>query len=594
MIELSNPHTLGSLAAFRQAVGLLRQTSRAGNTDWYRQALDLDLQWHVVVLGTNRVHSVLLSVSENVWLPGPKLSFAGPVTAEALDAALDEILAQQPFRKGKSLGVILHVADEFATTEILSEFKSVSSLEQLREEVLHTPATVLGDPSLSPETTSTRVIPYAGAQRPPLASTVTLSRQHEVVAATLRALGEERNFPVMVQTVSAPLALLAVLPAFLPLTDGRPHFVLLHYNRFSALAVFNGEGNLLQLRALPHRGRLFPSNLGDAINTALDALDLTAPAINILPLGEADPSPLLTQLHATLNQPEAAEMRLLRPAVDAIAPEVPDLRPEMLVAVPQYASSEVSPGFKQLYGERWALQDFFPVPEETTSLYPTQTDMRLLRFGRVLLALLAFSLVGVIGYGIFAFVKMVSNPAYRHNPESTAKMNDRMVEAGKNIAEFQHWDNLLQERSKGWLAMELLVRLFPEDSGIMVTKYTHNVRLDAVVKDNKAGFNREWSISGFANNAALPLLANLNSREGMNAIFKDMKLATGNEGFNTEVPGRNLVVSLERAKNSLYAPAPGMPKSDKRVYPYSFELKISQSFGSADPMAIGTKALLKR
>jgi hypothetical protein len=593
VIELAQPKTLGSRAVFRQAVGLLRQTNRAGNPDWYRSALELDHQWHVVVLGTSRFASALHVVSSGQWLAGPRVNIGAAATREQLDAALDEILAQQPFRKGRSLGVIVHLGDEFATTEILAEVKSASALLQLREEILHTPATVLGDPSLTPETTSTRLIPYAGAQRPPLASTVTLSRQHEPAMEMLRSLGEERNLPVIVETLSAPLAAITVMPAFLPLTDGRPHFILLNYNRFSCLSVFNGEGNLLQLRALPHRGRLYPSNLGDAINTAVEALDLPAPAIHILPMGEADPSPLLTQLHATLNNPGDCEMRVMRPALESVAPDLPDLRPEMLVAVPQFSSAGISASFKQLCGERWALQDFFPVPEDIAALYPGRNDMRLLSVGRVLLAVLAFAFVGVVGFAALSLARQVGDPAYSHQPQSTVEMQARKNALARELTEFKHWDNLLQERSKAWLNLEILARLFPEDSGVIVANANYSTRLEATVKNGRVGFTREWVLTGFAKAAAQATLDRLSSRDGLEAAFAELADLTGNQSFQA-LPGRSLLGSLERGRNNAYKPAPGQRRDAKEAYPLAFTLKITQSFPAEDPMAIGTAAYTQR
>jgi hypothetical protein len=330
------------------------------------------------------------------------------------------------------------------------------------------------------------------------------------------------------------------------------------------------------------------------VNTALDALDLQSPVITILPLGDADPSPLLTQLHATLNKPEQAELHILRPAVDSLAPEVPDLRPEMLVSVPQFASGEVSPGFKQLFQERWALQDFMPVPDEIQALYPTAADMRLLAVGRGMLAVLAFGLVGLVAFAMFSILRTVSDPAWRHDPADTMVMQDRLMKVQREVEELEHWENLLQERSNGWTGMELLARLFPEDAGVKVSNFKQTTRLDAVIKNNRVGFTREWFVRGLASSQAIPLLNKLNGREGISAVFDDMLKATGNGSFNASVPGRNLVVLMERSKNPAYVKEAGMARNDDRKFFYVFDLKITQTFGPEDPMAVSTKALIPR
>ena len=595
-MELSSPASLSSRAAYAQATALLRQTTRATNPDWYRDALELEHQWHIVIQGGSRINSALLrrtAGAESAWTAGPIIHLNALPGMEQVEAMLESILANPEFRKARSLGVVVHLADEFATTEILNEVRSTSSLEELRDEVMRSPSTALGDPSLSNDTTATRLVPYAGASQPPLAATVTLSRTHEPFIELLRMAGEIRNFPVQVTSLSAPLAFLAILPAFLQFQAERPHFVLLHYPKFSTLAVFNGDANLVQLRALPHRGRPFPGNLGDAVNTALDSLDLHDPIITILPLGDIDPSPLITQLHATLNQLETADVRVLRPSAEAVAPGVPELRPEMLVSVPQFASGEVSPGFKQLFAEKWALQDFLPLSSAISALYPTQGDMKLLRMSRLMLAVLAFALVGLLGLGISSLLGTVTDPAWKHDPETTKELGQRLAKATQDAKEFEHWDNLLQERSKGWLAMEFLTRLFPEDCGVMVKSFKHTTRMDSAMKNKKVGFTREWTINGLAEDRALPLLNQLNGREGMKLIFDEVFKETGNASFDVSIPGRNFAVTLQRAKKPVTdaEAAASTTAALRQQYPYVFDLKITQMFPSQDPMAITTNNL---
>jgi hypothetical protein len=41
-------------------------------------------------------------------------------------------------------------------------------------------------------------------------------------------------------------------------------------------------------------------------------------------------------------------------------------------------------------------------------------------------------------------------------------MQARKNALARELTEFKHWDNLLQERSKAWLNLEILARLFPK------------------------------------------------------------------------------------------------------------------------------------
>jgi len=592
VLDLKPPTSLGARAAYAQAKLLGQKTSRASNKDWYREALDLDYQWHLVVVSGSRVSSVVFHRPTGQWSQGPRIYLSNPPTKTMVEAAVEEILAQgSGMPKPRSIGVVIHMGDELATTEVLAECRTPEQIAAMGRELIFSPATALGDPSINPETTSTRLLPYAGAQEAPHATSITLSHAHTQFISTLREVSEERNLPIRTCTLSAPLAFLSILPAFLSHEDPRPRFILLHYLKFSALAVLDAPGNLLQFRALPHRGRLHPSNLGDAINTAIDALDLRAPAVYIFPMSEVDPSPLLTQLQTTLTRPEETEMQILRPALDGIAPEAPDLRPEMLVAVRDYDSSSISVGYAQLYGQRWALQDFLPIPVEQQALYPSQGEMSLLRAARLLMPLLAFGIIALLAMNLFRVVSVVGDPAWQHDPEDNARAQQELTELQRQLTSYNHWNNLLQGRSQGWLAMEVLSRLFPEESGVRVSDFNYSAKLENTRKADRTGILREWDIRGHADEDALPLLSRLGSREGMAEIFNQLAAATGNGSFNTTSTGRNLIVSLQREANPGYIDGSRLDRNDPATFRYTFSLKITQSFPSEDPMGISSKSL---
>src|SRR5690606_23598503 len=144
---------------YRQAKQVLKHTSRASNADWYHEAMELDRQWHIWVDGRQVVSSVFDRKSGQ-WMEGPRAILpkdngvsAGtrkPMDQDAVralndglnQAQLDAIFAhfdEEDLRslheslsrlvrgkdfggKVKSLGVVLHLADEFAIADLAPEF----------------------------------------------------------------------------------------------------------------------------------------------------------------------------------------------------------------------------------------------------------------------------------------------------------------------------------------------------------------------------------------------------------------------------------------------------------------------------------------
>jgi hypothetical protein len=130
--------------------------------------------------------------------------------------------------------------------------------------------------------------------------------------------------------------------------------------------------------------------------------------------------------------------------------------------------------------------------------------------------------------------------------------------------------------------------LFPFRSGILLSKAHHTVRPDNLPGQTRAGFVKEWRISGFAREESIERLTTINTQEGISAVFTQVAAATGNAAFATDLPSRTLVVNLRTIENAGFKPRPveELVDSDESTYPFSFDLTITQRFESTDPIAL--------
>lgn len=594
MVAYQHPAGLNPLQRFRQAGAIFRGTSRAMNTAWYQSALELDLQLHLRVDG-NRIDSQLYDRRSGQWSTGPALDEALTTDLKLVPAFAAEVVDRARNAGAASIGVVLHVADEFATSELKPELDNPGALPELRAAIESNPKSILDDSSVSTPDNSWRLVPYPAVGSEAIATTICISRQWAGFLEETRKFGEEKNFPVITRAVSAPLISLLALPYLKTDEVSRPLIAVIPYPRFTLLAFFNDRGDLLLLRTLQHRGQRRPTNLRHAAATTAAALELSDPEVFLLTIGKHGDSQL------------AADLQLVFPAaslreVDWSGTPFREVStgggfPEPLIAVALAETPETPLGsahtFNVLRSEGWAGQDFMPVATETADVYPTRSEMKLLRSARyarlgfVCLTLLA------LGWTTLQMFEMIRKPEWGYDPNNAAAQRQRIAYLTNERAKIDHWDNLLEDRSKAWASMELLGGLFPDKSGFLVKTFNHDIRVDNTPGHAKAGFVREWKLTGLAREEALERLAILNTRDGISAIFSEVAQSTGNAAFRTDLPSRSLVVNVRTLENPIYRPGPIEESSllDDGTYPFSFDLIITQRFESSDVMAVtSTKA----
>jgi hypothetical protein len=593
LVAYQHPAGLNPLQRFRQAGAILRGTSRAVNEAWYRNALDLDLQLHLRADG-NRIDSRVYDRRSKQWSEGPALDEALATDLTLVPAFAAEVIACARKAGAESIGVVLHIADEFATSELKPELDNPGALPELRYAIENDPKTVLDDSSVSAAETSWRLIPYPAAGSEAIATTVCVSRHWSGFLSEVRKFGDEKNFPLITRAISAPLISLLALPDLKTDELSRPLIAVLPYPRFTLLAFFNEHGDLRLLRTLQHRGQRRPTNLRHAASTTAAALELADPEVFLLTIGEhADP-----QLAADLQLVfPAASLREIdwsgTPFQDAAAGKgCPE--PFIAVALAEIPETPLAAShtFTVLRADGWAAQDFLPLATEAAEIYPSRSEMKLLRSARY--AQLAFAAIALLAlaWTMLQMVDMVRKPAWAFDAKNAESQQQRLAYLTTERTKIDHWDNLLEDRSKAWATMELLGGLFPDKSGFLVKTFHHGVRSEPAPGQAKSGFIREWKITGLARDEALERLAILNTRDGISAIFNQVAKHTGNPSFRTELPSRSLVVNVRTLENGIYRPGPVDDFSglDEATYPFSFDLTITQRFESSDLMAVTAAA----
>ncbi|QQL44481.1 hypothetical protein [Sulfuriroseicoccus oceanibius] len=584
MNQLHHPETLSAVKAYRQACMVANSSSRASNPDWYKPAHQVGLQWHIRTTGSPRLASAVYSESDQAWSDGPNLNLPQLRSMDALEAAIDEILKRHP--KAKSLGIVLHIADEFATTEIFEDFSDWNQLDALSEQLSTNPHSLIGDEGMATEDTSWRIIPTPGAITPPICTTVAISHRYQEVLANLRALGEKRNFPIVTEGVSAPLAFLALLPAFLDFENEAPKLVVLHYHKFSALSIFSPNGELIKVRALPHRGRPHPPNLSDTLTAAVHANELQKPQIILVPMTSTDIEPLVTQLHATLHLDDDPVIDVIKPGVEPVT-QCAGSRPEMLMALPDYTASEHSNTFKMLGGQGWAFQDFLAPPADESAAIPSWKEMQLLKLSKLAKPVFALVAIGALGLTMTGVISAISNESWQYDETTTSMLNGEINLLQQKQKAHAHWENILADRTSAWTTLELIARIFPKDSGVLVENVEYSARVEQAKKGNTLPFARSWTITGAATDVGEEHLTSLNSRDGISAVFTEITDATGIQSFDPSSDTRQLLINVTLGNNPQYNRSARVTRPlDLENCPTRFTMKIDLQYSAKDDLAL--------
>jgi hypothetical protein len=584
LATFQHPASLNVVQQFRQACSILRNTTRASNPAWYQNALELGFQLHIRPDGPG-ISTFYFDRKQDKWSAGPALTEEILGDAAKLDAVITDVLRHIRSNGANALGVILHVADEFATTELKPELDNPGALADLRDAAVNDPASILEDSSILATQASWRVLPYPAAGSEVIGTTVTLTRQRADFLETLRLRAEKENFPIITQALSAPLVAIMGLCQNIQPTAGRPFVAILQYPWFTVLAFFSDHADLRLIRTLQHRGVRRATNLRNALTTTSASLEFVEPDLFIVPLGDAVDNSLDASLRLSFTTSRVESV------IIPTSEQVPDWSPEPFLCAKPAVSSEAAPASQtltMLRDEKWAFQDFLPRPREIVEIYPDRNEMRLLRVLRLArVAVFAIALL-CLAYLTMGIVDLMRRPEWAFNTSEADAINSRLSMLTSERQKVEHWDNLLADRSKAWIAMESLARMFPDNGGMLVKTYSHSSKPESAPGKSKVGFVKEWKITGCARDEALDYLNTLNTREGITAHFAEITRITGNESYNPETGNRSIAVNVRTQENNGFKPTPPEESSnaDESTYPFTFDLTITQRFEATDPLAI--------
>jgi hypothetical protein len=584
LATFQHPASLNVLQQFGQACSILRNTTRATNPGWYQDALELNFQLHLRPDGA-QVSTYYHDRRHNTWSAGPTLAEEVFQDTAKLETVIAEVFRQSRAAGSNALGVIIHIADEFATTELKPELDNPASLPDLKETAHQDPAAIIEDSSIQADQFSWRVVPYPAAGSEAIGTTITVSRQYANLIDTFRRTGEAANYPVITKAVSAPLVAIMGLSKVLSPTPGRPFVAILQYPWFTTLAFFNEHHDLRLIRTLQHRGVRRATNFRNALATTNASLEFVDPDLYLLPLGPDVDTTLEANLKITFTTSRVEVVN--QPPGEG----VPAWCPEPLIATDALPATEnalSSHTFTILRDEKWALQDFIPTPKEVVDIYPKRSEMRLLRALKLARVAVVAVTILCLAYFTFGVIDLVRRPEWAFDPSQATVIKTRLSKLTDERQKADHWNNLLDDRSKAWVAMESLSRMVSENSGMLVDSYSHTVKPEPAPGKAKVGFIKEWKITGFARDEALEYLNNLNTQGGINAHFGEIARITGNPAYNPAAGNRNITVNVRTQENGTYKPTPPEEASvsDEDTYPFTFDLSITQRFEATDPLAI--------
>jgi len=584
LATFQHPSSLSPLQQFRQARALLRNTTRATNPAWYQDALELDFQLHIRPDGPG-ISTFYYNRKTNAWTAGPLVSEESITDPAKLSLLIADILKDASSNSATSLGVILHIADEFATTELKRELDNPGAITELRDAAVNDPASILDDSSVSASQASWRVLPYPAAGSDPIATTITISRQHATLLAAMREAGEKKNFPIITQALSAPLVAIMGLCENIQPTPGKSFVAVLQYSWFTVLTFFNEHADLRLVRTLQHRGMRRATNLRNVLMTTEDSLEFLDPDLFIVPLGGSVDNTLEANLRSAFSGSRVEVVKSRTPEA------IPSHHPEPFISVSQSPSAPTalsSHTFHILRDDQWALQNFLPTPREVIEIYPRRSEMRLLRVLGLARVIIAGIVLLFLAFFIATSVDLVRRREWHFDTSQTQIVKARLASLTSERQRVDHWSNLLQDRSKAWVAMESLSRMFPENRGLLVKSYFHTVKPDNSPGQARVGFVKEWKIVGYARDEALEYLNSLNTREGIASHFAEVARITANPACNPQTGNRSITVNVRTQENSNFKLSqleePGL--TDDTSYPFTFDLTITQRFESTDPLAI--------
>ncbi|MBT8036174.1 MAG: hypothetical protein KJO21_01400 [Verrucomicrobiae bacterium] len=584
MSEAIHPSELNIFQQYSRTVKLAKTTSRMKNPAWYQDALDLDVQIHCYLKDSGAAECYLYVKSQNACEKIQSLSSRQLEQREELEKFIHQALELDAAAHAKSLGVILYLADELSLAGLGPEHQNPIEMDNLRAMMVDDPREVLDDKTVSVETHSWRLFPYSGAAAgDEFATAVAVSRRRSDTLRVFREVGNEINLPIQTCAISAPLCALASLPLFATAKESGT-IAVFSYEQFTLLAFLNSHCNLMMLRFMPHpNGASAPSNLGPAVMATATAFELENPEIHVVSMVGHDVEGLVGSLQGGMPESDVAVVNAEELLKKRSLPL--DLPIEIMVATEDFDGDTYplveNATFTALKEEAWHLQDFLAPDQAELDLFPGKDDMKLLKISKQAKLIAVALLVVFALYSGYKVIYQTSSEAWSY----VAKKNQTsVIKLRSDLMRYDNWNNLLKDRSKAWVSMELVAKLTPPDGSVILKDVRHTVEQKREMEAKTIGFTKSWIINGYSNEKGLEHLESLSTRDGVKTLFRDVAITTGNAAYLPDVKQRDITVSLRQRANPTYNTISPTRESD--MYRRVFTLTISQNFSGQDDMAI--------
>ncbi|MFK7910257.1 MAG: hypothetical protein AB8F34_06600 [Akkermansiaceae bacterium] len=593
MSEEKHPSDMNLLQLYMRTTKLAKTTSRMKSKAWYQDALELEVQVHCYLQNEGDLECFLYLKSKNSYVKIEGLSQRQLQMADELEKFVNRVLECDGAAKAKSLGVVFYLADELSIAGLGPEHQNPVEINNLRGLMIEDPTEVLDDKTVSSETHSWRLFPYPGAPAGnEFATAVAVSRKHDEALKVLRGIGNARNLPIRTTALSAPLCAIASLPWYTTAKDTGAIGVF-NYETFTVLSFYNKHADLMMVRFMPHPSNTkYPANIGPAVMASATAFELESPEINVLSMVGHDVESMIVSLQSSMMGSE-----ILLISIEEILKEkslAADTPIEMLVATmdldPEVYPMAENATFTSFKEEGWHLQDFLAASQVELDMHPSREDMKLLSIGRKVKAVAALLLIGVLAYSGLSTWNKLRDPAWTYKKQDT---QSSALALKTELKRYQHWNNMLIDRSKAWTSMELVSQLIPSDGSVILKDVKHRVDQKPEKKAKKYGFKKSWNINGFTNDKGQRYLETISTREGIKKVFKDAAIASGSQAYLPDVGQRDITVKMVQRSNPTYNTVSPAKPSDR--YRLAFTMTITQTFNAVDELALaGVKEKKKR
>lgn len=603
MHDLQDPRELGLAQVFRQAQMLARQTSRATCPDWYRSALELDRQWHILIDGSGRPASFVHDRRCGRWVEGPDIGEellrdrerSAPGSDERLDSYLQGILRDDRLGdRPRSLGVVVQVADEMAIADLSAEFSGETDFDRVRAALEESPRQVIADSTLELDALAWKILPQWGLRNGDRRSVaVLLSRRLDHFLSRVNLFGEARNIPVVPQVLSAPLGALTMLPLFVGQSSPGGDIVLLHYPRLTVLVVLDPGAEIIRLRVLPHRHEFgFPPGIGEVVANVAASANLKDPKVQVMGFGGVSSEGLFAELMAAGAGSEDFGVGMIEPSPEHLD-RVPLGRPELMLAnLPQLAeeleqaSLSRSHSFQEL-ARGWGTQNFDRQSGERLGLFPSRSELVLLKLidkAKILFATLA---LGVSLVATYEGAGISGKSAKQANQATLTTMRTELEQLTAEDKQISYWESMMKPRSEGWASLEVVLRMIPPDGSILLTscEYTATGEPPRNRANKRIAFQREWKLKGYCRSNARAALTQLSSNRYVHGIFDEIAQEYSREAFHLNEKSRSLAVTMQQHQGD-YPPNGILAANAARLYNTCFDVRVTQAFGDKDDLAI--------